>query len=271
MRKHRGQFPRNERELRSLPGIGDYTARAILSIAYNLPYAVLDGNVSRVVTRLSAVRGSPRAPGFRRRLGSQLTHLLSRRSPGNFNQALMELGQTICLPRAPRCSACPLRPWCRAYQSGNAEAYPAPRPRRKTEVRYLASAVIRRAEKVALVRGLDEKLLTDLWNFPAAFGHSPLQALARLRRRLRQVPSGSIRLGPRLGELTHRITYRSIQVQLYAGEVVPRDAKIPLRWVPLGQLKGQAVSQLARKISAEIRETSRPWLAQAVGDERQVT
>ena len=122
------------------------------------------------------------------------------------------------------------------------------------EATYLASAVIRRGQKVALVRGLDEKLLTNLWNFPAAFGQSPLQALARLRRELKQIPFCSIRLGTRLGDLTHRITYRSIQVLLYAGEIIPRDAQIPLRWFPLGQVEGHAVSQLARKIAAKVRE-----------------
>ena len=249
-----GRFPRDERELRSLPGVGRYTARAILSIAFNHACSVLDGNVARVMARLTAWRGVSTTSACRHHLERQLDCLFSRRSPGNFNQALMELGQTVCLPRAPRCPACPLRAGCLAHQSGNAEAYPAPRPRRKAEVRYLASAVIRRAEKVALVRGLDEKLLTDLWNFPAAFGHSPLQALARLRRRLKQIPFCSIRLGPRLGELTHRITYRSIQVRLYAGEVIPRDAQVPFRWFPLGQVEGHAVSQLARKIAAKVRE-----------------
>ena len=109
MRKHRGQFPRNERELRSLPGIGDYTARAILSIAYNLPYAVLDGNVSRVVAQLRAVRGKPRAPDFRRHLGSQLDHLLSRRSPGNF-KSTHGTGPNSVLAAGPAMPRLPLAP-----------------------------------------------------------------------------------------------------------------------------------------------------------------
>jgi len=268
MRKWGGQFPRDERELRSLPGIGENTARAILSIAFNLPCPILDGNVARVMARFTARRGDPTASTYRYRLERELEHLLSRRSPGNFNQALMELGQTVCLPRAPRCPACPLRPWCLAYQSGNPEAYPARRPRRKAETCYLAATVIYCGDKVALARGLDAELLADLWNFPAAFGHSPQQARVRLRRKVRQIPSCSIRLGACIGKLNHQITYRSIQVLLYAAEVSPRDQKLPFRWFPRGPLEGHAVSRLARKIAAKIQEFPGLFPAHAAGQER---
>ena len=102
--------------LRTLPGIGDYTAKAVLSIAFNQPYAVLDGNVARVVARLCCLRGNLHQPQFRAIVETELAGLLSRREPGNFNQALMELGQTVCLPRGPRCSACPLAKWCGGFR-----------------------------------------------------------------------------------------------------------------------------------------------------------
>src|ERR1019366_4910103 len=115
----RGRFPEDYARLRTLPGIGDYTARAVLSIAFNQPYAVLDGNVARVVARLCSLGGNLHLPRFRRAVDAQLTDLLSRREPGNFNQAMMELGQTICLPRGPRCWVCPVAKWCSGHQSGH--------------------------------------------------------------------------------------------------------------------------------------------------------
>ena len=268
-----GHFPRHYREARLLPGVGDYTARAVLSIAYNLPYAVLDGNVARVVARLCAFEGNLSQPGFRHAVEQELDCLLSRRRPGNFNQALMELGQTVCLPRAPRCSVCPVRRWCRAYRAGKPEAYPAPRPRRAAEFRHLATAVLCRpadgsanhfkkgrppAERleVLLVRGLDEGLLGDLWNFPAAFGRSSADALVRLRQKLAGTLSGRSHLGKPFAELRHGITYRTIRVEVY-GAALPRvdgrpDRRGSARWFPLARLPHAAVSQLARKIAARL-------------------
>ena len=189
-----GKFPEDYAGLRALPGIGDYTAKAVLSIAFNQPYAVLDGNVARVVARLCSLRGNLHQPQFRSAVETELAGLLSRREPGNFNQALMELGQTICLPRGPRCSACPLAKWCGGYRSGNPEAFPLPRPRRAAESHHLAVALLRRGTRVAMVRGLADGLLDDLWNFPAAFGGSPAEALEALHEKL----AGLIR-APRRG------------------------------------------------------------------------
>ncbi|PYV26986.1 MAG: A/G-specific adenine glycosylase, partial [Acidobacteria bacterium] len=150
LREFAGRFPTDYGEARSLPGIGDYTARAILSIAYNRPYAVVDGNVARIVARLGAIKGNINQPKFRGAVERAVEGLLSCRRPGDFNQALMELGQTVCVPRAPRCVACPLRKCCQAYRCGEPESYPAPRPRRATELRYLATAVIRRGAVAAV-------------------------------------------------------------------------------------------------------------------------
>jgi A/G-specific adenine glycosylase len=276
VREFGGEFPADYRQARSLPGVGDYTARALLSLAYHQPYAVVDGNVARVIARVAAVRGSIVQPAFRRRIERRLDQLLSRQQPGQFNEALMELGQTVCLPRAPRCAACPLGTWCQAYRQGDPERYPAPRPRRKTELRHLAAAVIQASAPrgpgqvapsrvapglVAMIRGLDEGLLPDLWNFPAAFGGSPADALARLEAKIEQLAPGAVRwqrdrsrgAAPiPLLKLRHGITYRSIHVQVYAAEAIDGRSTHSigtLRWFPAAGLDGAAVSQLARKIA----------------------
>jgi A/G-specific adenine glycosylase len=260
----RGKLPEDYAGLRTLPGIGDYTAKALLSIAFNQPYAVLDGNVARVVARLCRLRGNLYQPQFRRAVESELDGLLSRRQPGNFNQALMEFGQTICLPRGPLCATCPLAKWCGGYRSGNPEAFPLPRPRRAAESHHLAVALIRRGTRVAMVRGLADGLLDDLWNFPAAFGGSPAEALQSLREKLAGLmrapiaavgaPHGvpPLTVGEPMVEFRHGITFRAIQGRVYPVEI-PRAFRHPsLRWFEIKQLPQAAISQLARKIVQKI-------------------
>ena len=252
VRSFGGAFPRDYEQIRSLPGIGDYTARALLSIAFELPYTLLDGNVARVIARQAALRGNLHQPGFRHAVQAQLERLLSQRSPGNFNQALMELGQTLCLPRAPRCAACPLRRWCRGYKSGHPQLYPQPRPRRAAESHYLAAAILRRGARVAMARGLGDSLLIDLWNFPSAFGRSRAHALASLRNRLAGFGIPSFTLGNSIAEFFHGITYRSIHVHAYPGEISHTPRKSGLRWFPISSLGQAAISQLARKIAQQV-------------------
>ena len=244
----RGRFPEDYAALRTLPGIGDYTARAVLSIAFNQPYAVLDGNVARVVARLFALHGHLQQPRFRREVEAELATLLSRPHPGQFNEAMMELGQTICLPRGPRCSACPLEKWCQGFLSGNPQAYPLPRPRRAAESHYLATALIRRGTRVAMVRGLEDGLLDGLWNFPAAFGRSRAHSLDALREKLHLLTHGSVSLGEPLAEFRHTITYRSIRGHIYPVEGVRGNLRGAVRWFELASVPHAAISQLARKI-----------------------
>src|SRR6266446_7475314 len=112
--KHNGVFPSNPAEALALPGIGAYTAAAILSIAYRKKHAVLDGNVARVIARLNAVPGDLRANGTWQKLQGTADYLLDEKSPGDWNQAMMELGATLCTPRSPQCLLCPVSEFCNA-------------------------------------------------------------------------------------------------------------------------------------------------------------
>lgn len=273
VREFAGKFPADYTALRSLPGIGDYTAKAVLSIAFNQPYAVLDGNVARVVARLCARRGNLHQREFRSGVEAALAELLSPRAPGTFNQAMMELGQTFCLPRSPCCSACPVVKWCAAYRTGNPEAFPLPRPRRAVERHHLAVALLRRGTTVALLRGLDDGLLSDLWNFPSTFGASAAEALEALRKKLaayarppgagnwrrrraassrRELDAPGLTFGDPLAEFRHTITYRAIRGMVYPVEIGHRFSHPALRWFEVANLPQAAISQLARKIVQKI-------------------
>ncbi len=260
-REHGGDFPQNYAGIRALPGIGDYTAKAVLSIAFNQPHAVLDGNVARVVARLGCLRGNLHQPRFRESVEASLAQLLSRRQAGNFNQAMMELGQTICKPRRPHCSICPLAKWCAGHRSGNPEAYPLPRPRRAAQLHHLAVGLLRYGKKVAMVRGLGDGLLDDLWNFPSAFGRSSAGALENLREKLAALfgnhPDISARHGVSLqpaplAEFQHNITFRAIRGRIYQVTPSPFTLYKGVHWFELSRLPQAAISQLARKIVQKI-------------------
>jgi A/G-specific adenine glycosylase len=254
---HGGRFPREIKLARSLPGVGDYTARAVLSIAYNQPFAVLDGNVARVMARFLALHGNLHQPRFRQSIEENLDLLLSRHSPGNFNQAVMELGQTVCLPREPRCASCPLYRWCMAFQSNNPESFPDPKPRRQAEDWHMASAVLRKNHQVLMCRGLDDGLVGDLWNFPSALGQSSSEALALLKEKLRSSLGAAPSLTDPEHQLRHNITYRSIRVHVYGGVLSGRPPKDGFRWFCPRSIERAAVSQLARKIARKLVHTGR--------------
>jgi A/G-specific adenine glycosylase len=243
-----GKFPSDYRKALTLPGVGHYTARAVLSIAYNQPIPVLDGNVARVMARLYAWKGYLQQSIFRRRAERKLQALISRNNPGAFNQAMMELGQTVCLPRNPDCGICPLRPWCRAFHSGKPHHYPTPKPRRPVESRHLAIAIIQKEHKLAFIRGLDEGLMSDLWNFPAAFGESKRQAVQRLRAKVAHATGKFSCIEEMPGALRHNITFRAIQVTLHRVELGNDSPQKEIRWFSIEDMAHAPVSQLTRKI-----------------------
>src|SRR5262249_52750485 len=137
-----GQFPRSAAALQELPGVGRYTAAAIASIAFDEPAAALDGNIKRVLARLVAVAGDISKPPVQADLQHPATELLPRAAPGDFNQALMDLGATICIPAKPRCLSCPVRMHCAAHATGQQDALPMKTRRAAIPTVYGAAAAL---------------------------------------------------------------------------------------------------------------------------------
>src|ERR1700687_2663804 len=181
--RHGGRFPSDYDAALALPGIGRYTAAAVLSIAYEKPLAVRDGNVARVLARLGAVRGDLRAPALWRKLETTAQELLARKSPGDWNQAMMELGATVCTPKSPRCGECPAAQWCQALKLGIAEQLPDARKKPPAMKITLAAAVlVNPCGRTLLVRrtGDDGALFSRMWQFPAL--EAPADASSHLAR-----------------------------------------------------------------------------------------
>jgi A/G-specific adenine glycosylase len=233
-----GGMPRTAEGLRELAGIGPYTAAAVASIAFGVPAGVLDGNVERVVTRLTADESNPRTAAGKRRLREVVEEtLLDRQRPGDSNQALMELGATVCLPRRPYCLLCPLVDHCAAAAGGDQEAYPV-LPEKKASRRVLrVMAMVFDGPAVLLYRRPDDsELLAGMWEIPFAdapmsegSASAPESSIsisegfaddAAVESALLERYGDRFRLGPLLGETRHGITTRSFRVRVHAAELV---------------------------------------------------
>jgi len=162
-----GKFPRDHRTILELPGVGSYTAAAIASIAFNQPYAVLDGNVIRVLSRLTAEPGNVASTAVRRRLQSVADTLIDPARPGDFNQGLMELGATVCLPKQPQCARCTLARHCMAHELGKQNELPLLRARPESQRIEKQLLVIARGGKVlAWQRPAESRRLAGFWELP---------------------------------------------------------------------------------------------------------
>jgi len=269
--RHEGKFPRSLEVALALPGVGRYTAAAVLSIAYDVRLAVLDGNVARVLARLGAIRGDLRAPRRWRQLGEMAQHLLvypeerrARRAPGDWNQALMELGETVCTPQAPRCAACPVARWCRAHARGITGTIPAPRRKRDSVHVRVAAAILRDPRgRTLLVRepglpaeaGISAKagaqcgaLFSRLWQFPAVVvAHDAASELAAHVRSALRI--NSLELEP-LPAARHGVTFRNITLLPFLARVPRLPRRALTRAIPLARLHDLPVSSATRKIAA---------------------
>ncbi|MGA8221378.1 MAG: A/G-specific adenine glycosylase [Candidatus Acidiferrales bacterium] len=248
---HEAKFPHELESALRLPGIGRYTAAAVLSIAYDAPLAVLDGNVARVLARLGAIHGDLRASRRWKSLAAAAQELLASEAPGDWNQALMELGETICTPQAPRCGACPVSQWCHAYVQGVVAEIPAPRGKRATvQVKIAAAILVDARGRTILVRdpgAHDRVLFSRMWQFPAV--EVARDAEADLEEHLR----ATLKIAPvpleALTHARHAVTYRNITLLPFLVRV-ERLPKLPrTRIVALDGLARLPVSSATRKIA----------------------
>jgi A/G-specific adenine glycosylase len=259
---HNGEFPEDEESILALPGIGSYTGAAILSIAFGAQHAVLDGNVARVLARLGAIRGALRKSHRWQSLQKTAGDLLDPKSPGAWNQAMMELGAMVCTPRAPQCLVCPAAKFCRARELGDSESFPEKRKKPEGVQIVLAAAVLHTpCGQTLLLPPPGEKteskpaaediatLVSRMWHFPTVVIRQ--DSSAEFRNFLADFLSpenGTIHVQP-LAKVRHAVTYRKLTVLPFRIAV----ARIPhIRGAKSLRLEDFAkvpVSNLTRKIA----------------------
>jgi len=250
VREHGGRVPGEPAAFALLPGVGRYTLGAVLSIAFDRALPVLDGNVARVLSRLRALSAAVREPRGAKALWALAAALVPSRRPGDWNQALMELGATVCLPRSPRCDGCPVRRWCRALALGRVAAFPPVSARRAGEKVRQAVVLVERRGRVLVARR-EGPLLAGLWEPPGVELAPRRSARAALRARLAALGL-SVRLAPAGRTIRYTITHRDITAEVWRGELagsLPRSAR--LRWVDLRD-PDVALTALAKKVAKKV-------------------
>jgi A/G-specific adenine glycosylase len=263
VQEYGGNLPASREKLLALPGIGPYTVGAILSLAFGQDAAVLDGNVRRVLSRLYAIDDDPENAQERRRLRDKLWGLAEALVPpgraGQFNEALMDLGATICTHKGPRCPACPLNGVCQAYAVGDPEGYPAPRHRAPTPHHDVTAGVIWRGEQVLIAQRPLDGLLGGLWEFPGGKQESGETLTECLKRELDEELGIEVDVGQQLTVVRHAYTH--FRVTVYAFECRYRSTTEPQtlgvhdwRWVTLDELEEYALPVVDRKIAVVVRE-----------------
>ncbi len=273
-KRYRGRFPDRFEDVLELPGIGRYTAGAICSIAYNQPTPVLDGNVIRVLTRLFGIAGDPKRPETSTalwQLAATLVNQAAGRNPQSstrnrqsailpcsaLNQSLMELGATICTPRNPRCSACPVRRSCIARRDGLTEALPALPSRPAITRKYRVVFAIRNRSRVWLVKKPAANQEGGLWEFPGLDVNTPPSSPAHAARSV--VPFRATGV-VRLTTFKHNITRYSITFDAFTGQTDDRKAPAKAhaaRWASLSELESLPLSAAHRRIANALRAGSR--------------
>jgi A/G-specific adenine glycosylase len=252
--QHGAQFPRELSAALDLPGIGVYTAAAVLSIAYDVPRAVLDGNVARVLARIHGIRGDLRAPKTWRVLKETADRLLACDAASDWNQSLMELGEVVCTPQSPRCSVCPVARWCRARTKGLVNEIPAPRRKRApVHVKIAAAILLDQRGRTLLVKdhgAHDGVLFSRMWQFPAIeVTRRPKATLATHLGATLNLPADALELEA-LPAARHGVTFRNIALLPFLARVHQLPKLPRARILPLANLAKLPISSATRKIAA---------------------
>ncbi|MBZ0149553.1 MAG: A/G-specific adenine glycosylase [Pseudorhodoplanes sp.] len=244
-KEHGGAFPADENALLALPGIGAYTAAAIAAIAFGKKATPIDGNIERVIARLFAVEGA--LPGSKPQIRAHAETLTPDTRAGDFAQAVMDLGATLCTPKRPTCSLCPWTAGCAARQRGDAETFPRKAPKVEGKLRRGAAFVALRADGAILLRTRPEKgLLGGMTEVPTTqwsngFVTRDAAAAAPLPAQWRKLA----------GVVTHTFTHFPLELSVYRA-TLPSRTRAPkgARWTPVADIHGEALPNVMRKVIA---------------------
>lgn len=254
-----GQVPDTHDAIRTLPGIGPYTAAAVLSLAYGRPHAVLDGNVARVLTRVFAIRAEVNKTRTKRHLQQLADDLLDPARPGAFNEAMMELGATVCTPANPTCPRCAIHAVCEAYALGTPEAFPVKKKKAPIPHYDIAVGLIFDDEgRMLIQRRPEDKMLGGLWEFPGG-KHEEGETMAEAcRREVREELGIEIEIDDLFERVSHAFTHFKITLHAYRCRIVAGAPEAlegqPIRWVPVPELDTFAFPRANRRLIEALNE-----------------
>jgi A/G-specific adenine glycosylase len=259
--KHGGRLPGEVKALSRLPGIGRYTAAAIASIAFGADEPALDGNIRRVLARYFDVREPARSPEGERRLWQLAGENLPHGRAGDYNQALMDLGSTICTPKNPGCPNCPLADGCLAYALGIQEARPVRTPRPEMPHHTVTAAVIRRNGQVLIAQRPEDGLLGGLWEFPGGKLLPGEDLVGCLKREICEELGIEVAVKGALGVYQHAYTHFRVTLHAFACTLAGGEPALlehmSLRWVSPEQLAEFPMGKIDRQIANHLAANGR--------------
>jgi A/G-specific adenine glycosylase len=248
----KGRLPQDAEELIKIPGIGPYTAGAIASIAFGMPHPVVDGNVIRVLSRIFLLKGHAKEIALQKRAWALAEDLLDPKNPGDFNQAMMELGATTCRPWLPACERCPLQVFCGAYKKDRPEEYPETPPVKKTLRLHRAVAVCRRGAEILLVKRENPRWFQGLWELPHDYLDETAAAQSALQAFLKRELGVFLENFEEVPTTFHSITHHKISSLAWQGEMQGRVRSKGLfteaRFFKPRELNESALSNFDRKV-----------------------
>jgi A/G-specific adenine glycosylase len=261
VREHGGQLPADPTRLQSLPGIGRYTAGAVASIAFGRDEPVVDGNVKRVYARLFLVEEPINTPQGEQAIWSLAAAHLPAGQAGNFNQALMDLGALVCLPKQPDCPACPLNAICLAAQQGKTGAYPRKKPRPEVPHYTVTAAVIRDQHgQVLLTQRPENVLLGGLWEFPGGKQEAGETLKSCLKREIREELACTIDVHEALGIFRHAYTHFKVTLHAFHARLATERFELlyhqAARWVPPELLDEYPMGKIDRMIARQLQDNT---------------
>jgi len=239
-RDYAGKVPDSLLEILKLPGVGRYTAGAVLSIAFDKRVPVLDGNVKRVLSRLMLLNENGNNQKSETRLWDTMERLLPEKGCGDFNQAFMDLGATVCLPNNPLCKECPLKQLCKARQSGQQKLFPPKKTLAQISKIQVSTGVIFKKGSVYIQKRKAGGLLGGLWEFPGGKMKTGETEKECLRREIREELGVNIRIGEKIMKHHHnytrfRVTLHVFQCQIHSGKLFPTECD-EWKWVKAEEL-----------------------------------
>ena len=254
--KYNGEIPRDLDELRKLPGIGRYTLGAIASIAFGMDVSALDGNIKRVYARIFDVDEPVDSPAGEKILWQLADEHLPKGHAGDYNQALMDLGATICVPKNPRCLICPLMKLCTARQNGTQDQRPVMKPKKDVPHYIHAAGVIIERGRVLLAQRPSEGLLASMWEFPnGRVNGDPAKGLSNALKtgyKLRLRMKRGVQKREALGIVQHGYSHFSVTVHVFHCELVSMSKDANLKWVHLKDLDAYPMGKIDRQIAKMI-------------------
>ncbi len=258
-----GELPRSTENLASLPGIGPYTTAAISSIAFNEPLAVVDGNVVRVLSRLFAIKDPVNRSVTRKNLETLASLLLDQARPGKFNEAMMELGATVCHPNSPRCHNCSVSDFCSALELGIQSELPNKDPKKKPPHHEISIGVIADPEgKYFIAKRPDNAMLGGLWEFPGGKREGEETLESCCKREIREELGIEVKVGEQIAIIKHayshfKITMHAFHCSIQKGSPKTKNG-MPFLWATKEDLTDYAFPRANRKLIETLLEVELP-------------